>query len=60
MDLEALTKRINFLYNKSKEEPLTKEELEEQAELRRLYVDRVKNNLRSQLTGIKTKNNKGE
>ena len=60
MNLEELTKRINFLYNKSKEEPLTKEELEEQAELRKIYVDRVKNNLRSQLSGIKTKNNKGE
>ena len=57
MNLEELTKRINFLYNKSKEEPLTKEELEEQAELRRIYVDRVKNNLRSQLKGIKSKNN---
>lgn len=56
MDLETLTKRINFLYNKSKEEPLTKEELEEQAELRRLYVDRVKNNLRSQLKGLKNNN----
>ena len=57
MNLEELTKRINFLYNKSKEEPLTKEELEEQAELRRIYVDRVKNNLRSQLKGINGKNN---
>ena len=57
MNLEELTKRINFLYNKSKEEPLTKEELEEQAELRRIYVDRVKNNLRSQLKGINSKNN---
>ena len=57
MDIDTLTKRINFLYNKSKEEPLTKEELDEQAELRKIYVDRVKNNLRSQLTGIK-KNNK--
>ncbi len=57
MNLEELTKRINFLYNKSKEEPLTKEELEEQAELRKIYVDRVKNNLRSQLKGIKNTNN---
>ncbi|WP_426349583.1 DUF896 domain-containing protein [Alloiococcus sp. CFN-8] len=57
MDIETLTKRINFLYNKSKEEPLTKKELEEQAELRKMYVDRVKNNLRSQLKGIK-KNSK--
>ena len=55
MDIDTLTKRINFLYNKSKEEPLTKEEMEEQAELRKIYIDRVKNNLRSQLKGINKK-----
>ena len=41
--------RINWLAHKSKDEGLTPEELEEQAALRREYIDDFKKNLRSQL-----------
>ena len=56
--------RINELARKAKAEGLTNEEKEEQARLRRDYIDSVKANLRSQLntlyvldekTGKKTK-----
>lgn len=45
--------RINELYKKQKSEGLTPEEKDEQAYLRRLYIDSVKVNLRSQLDNIK-------
>ncbi len=41
--------RINWLSRKSKSEGLTPEELEEQALLRREYIDDFKRNLRAQL-----------
>lgn len=41
--------RINWLARKSRSEGLTPEELEEQALLRREYIDDFKRNLRSQL-----------
>lgn len=41
--------RINFLAKKQREEGLTAEEKEEQAKLRREYVDSVLANLKSQL-----------
>lgn len=50
-----MVNRINFLYKKSKEEGLTKEELEEQQRLRRRYIDSFKNNLRAQLETIERK-----
>lgn len=50
-----MVNRINFLYKKSKEEGLTKEELEEQQKLRRRYIDSFKNNLRAQLETIERK-----
>ena len=53
---EGLTKRINELYKKSKEEGLTEAEKEEQAKLRRIYIDRVKANFRVQLEGVELKN----
>ncbi len=49
-DLEI--KRINELARKSKAEGLTDEEKEEQARLRRKYIDSVKNDLRSRLEHI--------
>ena len=55
MELDKLTERINYLYNKSKSEGLTEEEVKEQEALRKQYVDRVKNNLRAQLKGINRK-----
>ncbi|SHE54231.1 DUF896 domain-containing protein [Caloramator proteoclasticus] len=45
--------RINELYRKSQQEGLTEEEKKEQAYLRRLYIDSVKESLRAQLENIK-------
>lgn len=44
--------RINELYHKSKLEGLTPEEKEEQAKLRRAYIDAIKGNVRAQLNNI--------
>ena len=41
--------RINFLAKKAREEGLTEEEKQEQARLRKEYVESVVGNLRSQL-----------
>ena len=41
--------RINFLAKKAREEGLTEEEKQEQARLRKEYVESVIGNLRSQL-----------
>lgn len=47
--------RINELARKSKKESLTAEEAEEQAVLRRAYIDSFKKNLRDQLERIEIK-----
>ncbi len=48
--------RINELAKKQKSpEGLTEAEKQEQAELRREYIDSVKRNLRAQLAGIEIK-----
>jgi uncharacterized protein YnzC (UPF0291/DUF896 family) len=44
--------RINELYKKSKAEGLTEAELQEQALLRREFIDDFRRNLRSQLDNI--------
>ena len=44
--------RINELYHKSKAEGLTDAEKEEQAKLRRAYIDAIKGNVRAQLNNI--------
>ena len=54
--IDVITARINELYKKSKEEGWNEAEKEEQAHLRRIYIDRVKANFRSQLAGIEPKN----
>ena len=54
--IDVITSRINELYKKSKEEGLNEAEIEEQAHLRRIYIDGVKANFRSQLAGIEPKN----
>ncbi len=41
--------RINFLAKKSREVGLTEEEKEEQAKLRREYIESIKNNIRASL-----------
>ncbi|MBP5309480.1 MAG: DUF896 domain-containing protein [Lachnospiraceae bacterium] len=51
--------RINELYHKSQDQGLTPEEKEEQAKLRREYIDSIKNNLRSQLNNINIQNEDG-
>lgn len=47
--------RINELYHKSKAEGLTNEELQEQALLRREYIEAFRRNLRGQLDNIDVK-----
>ena len=49
MTMEEKIARINELAHKAKAEGLTDEEREEQAQLRRDYIDAVKANLKSQL-----------
>lgn len=44
--------RINELYHRSKAEGLTEEEKEEQARLRKEYIEAVRMNLRGQLDRI--------
>ena len=49
MTMEEKIARINALAHKAKAEGLTDKEREEQAQLRRDYIDAVKANLKSQL-----------
>ena len=49
---ESDIKRINVLYHKSKGEGLTEEEKQEQATLRKNYIDSVKRNMRSSLKNV--------
>ena len=51
--------RINYLARKSKTEGLTPEEKEEQALLRREYLDAIRQNLRSTLDSIKVTDSGG-
>ena len=50
---KAKIDRINELAKKKKRVGLSKDELNEQAELRRQYIDEFKNSLRQQIEGIK-------
>lgn len=59
MIMEEKIARINELYHKSKNEGLTDAEKEEQAILRREYVDAFKKNLRAQLDNIDIQNEDG-
>lgn len=52
MNLDEKIKRINELYHKSKAEGLNEAEKEEQAKLRKEYIESVRGNLRSQLDSI--------
>ena len=54
-----LIDRINELYHKSQGEGLTAEEKEEQARLRKEYVQIVRQNFRSQLDNIDIENEDG-
>ena len=59
MNMNERIARINELYHKSQDQVLTPEEKEEQAKLRREYIDSIKNNLRSQLNNIDIRNEDG-
>ena len=52
MTLEETIQRINELYHKSQKEGLSEEEKQEQKQLRQVYIDSVKNNLRGQLQNM--------
>ena len=52
MTLEETIQRINELYHKSQKEGLSEEEKQEQKQLRQVYIDSVKNNLRGQLENM--------
>lgn len=52
MNMEERIARINALYHKSKTEGLTEEEKQEQATLRKEYVENVRANLKSNLNSI--------
>lgn len=52
MNMEERIARINELYHKSKREGLSDAEKEEQARLRKEYVENVRANLRGQLDSV--------
>ena len=59
MTMDEKIKRINELYHKSQAEGLSAEEKDEQARLRKGYINSVKVNLRSQLNNINIQNEDG-
>ena len=52
MTMDKKIARINELYHKSKDVGLSAEEKEEQAKLRKDYIESVRGNLRAQLNSI--------
>ena len=58
MDMKDIY-RINTLYHKSKSVGLTPEEKEEQARLRREYIQAIRRNLRGTLNNIQIQNEDG-
>ena len=59
LTMDEKIKRINELYHKSQAEGLSAEEKDEQARLRKEYINSVKANLRSQLNNINIQNEDG-
>lgn len=59
MKMDDVIARINELYHKSKDVGLNEAELDEQAKLRRRYIDSVKGNLTGQLEHMSVKNPDG-
>ena len=53
LEMDLNRERINELYRKSKAEGLTEEEKEEQARLRKAYIDAFHNNMRGNLDRMK-------
>lgn len=56
INMDEIIGRINELYKKAKEEGLTETEKNEQQDLRRIYIDSFKSNLKGHLEGIKPNN----
>ncbi len=52
MTMEEKVARINELYHKSKNEGLTEEEKNEQAALRKEYIQSFRNNIRATLENV--------
>lgn len=52
MNMEERIRRINELYHKSQSQGLSEAEKEEQARLRREYVESIRRNLLAQLDNI--------
>ena len=59
MTMDEKIKRINELYHKSQAEGLSAEEKDEQARLRKEYINSVNVNVRSQLNNINIQNEDG-
>lgn len=59
MNMEERIARINELYHKSQAEGLSEDEKEEQARLRKEYVESIRANMRSQLDSIVIQNPDG-
>lgn len=59
LTMDEKIKRINELYHKSQAEGLSAAEKDEQARLRKEYINSVKANLRSQLNNINIQNEDG-
>lgn len=59
MNMDERIARINELYHKSQNQGLTEAEKEEQARLRKEYVESVRNNLKVQLDNISIENADG-
>lgn len=53
MDFKEIIEKINYLYNKSVKEGLTKEEKIEQQELRQKYLENFRKNFKEQLEEVK-------
>lgn len=53
--MKKMIERINFLYKKSKDEGLTKEEKLEQEKLRKEYLKIIRGNFENQLKNYKKK-----
>ncbi|GAA0182896.1 hypothetical protein SH2C18_51810 [Clostridium sediminicola] len=56
MEFKEVIERINYLYNKSKNEELTNEEKVEQKELREYYIKVFKSNFRNEISKVKKVN----
>lgn len=59
MSMQDTINRINELYHKSKAEGLTEDEKLEQAKLRKIYIENVRGNLKSQLNSMTIQNPDG-